>query len=102
MTTTRATLPAGVQRWSETLWTFEPGADEAGVLGFRLTHLYTIPYQKGFSTISFLEGAAMPDRPLSGDGSSATIERIERIDSKNNADVHAVRVIGFEAKGWAD
>ena len=102
MTTPRNTLPDGVHRWRETEWSFEPGVDEAGQLGFRLTHLYTLPYQKELSTVGFLEGAAMPDRPLTGDGSTATIERVERIESKGNTDVHAVRVVGFETKGWSN
>ena len=94
------TLANGIQRYKEDDWTYGRFAEVYdGVVGLVYKHIYSVKWDVDLATLLLVEGKPMPDRPDSGDGSTATITSVQR-GVKEGTSRELITVNGFEAKAW--
>ena len=74
-----------------------------GVIGVVFRREYEILYGRRPESTelkqTLVEGDAMPDRPSSGSGATATIEQVQQ-ELEKGTSKRVVVLTGFEAKGW--
>ena len=91
--------PSALHRFEQDKWTTERFVEVGGVVGTRLTHIYTALWDATLASLDLEEGDDMPDRPLAGVGSTATVDQA-LWGEKAGTSRRRVVVVGFEAKGW--
>ncbi len=90
--------PTGTSRHREDEWSLTTDTRVGGFVGTLLVHYYSAGRATDPADLSWGRGSAMPDRPGSGDGASATILMVEAIGADGTAR-RVLKVTGFQAKG---